>query len=222
MPALPTGPRTSTRVSWSKYAAPVAPPAGQVGIDRYAAAHADPRYQQIQTERMAPLRDNGFGYSANVTPAQAPPAGAGSGGAGGGKTKAAQSGETLFAHRLRGMPFLGRNMCMFSASFSALMGFTILVNPPYLSGITEQMTVGGSQKTVSLSSSSGVPMFLIHLFGGLALLAFEYFNWGKGAVRVDRIYFQIRAAAHLALAVPGYLGFFLDDMMPVVPLPRNL
>ena len=84
---------------------------GPVGTENYSQAMADPRYQQLNQERMDPLRAQGLGYPVQFAPAQDPaalPQAGGGGQAGGGKAgggggeKKKDPPVSLVAHRLRG------------------------------------------------------------------------------------------------------------------------
>ena len=86
--------------------------------------------------------------------------------------------ESLWPHRLRGMPFLGRNMGLVSGMTYVIIGFTILVNYPYRNGIeTVTMTVlgpdGTSQipKPISIESQFGALLCVVRhrRFGGTGL-----------------------------------------------------
>ena len=126
------------------------------------------------------------------------------------------------AHRLRAMPFLGRNMGVVSGGLLVVIGLTIAFNYPYRSGISSVsmgvLDASGAQvtRTIALRSSSGGAMVAWCLLGGLAALAYEYWTWGNAVVRVERKLWHARVGLYGVLALPGYLTFFTDGLMPVL------
>ena len=160
---------------------------------------SDPRYQQLNQQWQGNLQQNGLGMPTNFAPAgSGAPAGGGGAPAGGGGAPG-NSGEakkergdskpaavdTLYAHRLRAMPFLGRNMGMVTSMLNVVIGVTILANYPYRDGITavqmstfKPATGGLAPNTITLSSSYGYPIAFVCLVGGLGMLYFEKSTWG--------------------------------------------
>lgn len=117
-----------------------------------------------------------------------------------------------FAHRLRAMAHLARNIALLSCLLSMIIGAICVLSSTYREGLAG----GGTPLHPSWPSPSSWWMILISVFGGATMLLFELFTFARADVLVMPWLWGARIVVYCGLAFPAIMNAH-ELMPPILP-----